>query len=112
MSTQWQYDWYVLAVIGLLFVCSLITRSGYWLIGDHLPLPDSVRRALRYAPVAALIAIIVPELLPWRAGGSPEIDLKAIAAIFAVLAYLRTRSTLVVIIAGMVMFWLLKYFFA
>src|SRR5690606_22400690 len=53
-------DSYVLGAIALLTLCSLLTRAGYFLFGDHLPLTDPVRRALRYAPVAALTAIIVP----------------------------------------------------
>lgn len=108
MMTYWQYDWYLLGAIGLLIVCSFLTRVSYLLFGDHLPLPDSVRRALRYAPVAALIAIIVPELLPWEEGAPPVFDMQIVAAVVAVLVYMRTRSTVLVIVSGMLMFWLLK----
>lgn len=109
MSTYWQYDWYTLGAIGLLTLCSFITRSGYLLFGDHLPLPDSVRRALRYAPVAALIAIIVPELLPWEQGGTPVFDIPLIlAALVAVFIFIRTRSTVLVIVSGMLTLWLLQ----
>ena len=67
-----QYDWYILGAIACLTVVSFLTRSGYFLFGDHLPLPDGVRRALRYAPVAALTAIILPEFLPWSAQEFPN----------------------------------------
>lgn len=112
MSTYWQYDWYLLGAIGLLTLCSFITRSGYMLFGDHLPLPDSVRRALRYAPVAALIAIIVPELLPWKQGDIPAFDIPIIAAMVAVFLFIRTRSTVLVIVSGMLTLWLLKALFS
>jgi hypothetical protein len=38
-------DTYMLAVIGLLTLCSLLTRAGYFLFGDRFPLTDGVRRA-------------------------------------------------------------------
>ncbi len=109
---NWQYDAYVLGAIALLVVCSVVTRSVYYVLGDHLPLPESVRRALRYAPVAALIAIILPELLPWGPEVAPVISLKALAALVAVFAFVRTRSPVLVIVAGMLALWLLRALFA
>ncbi len=100
--------WYVLGAIALLTLCSLITRAGYLLLGDYLPLSDGIRRALRYAPAAALVGIIVPEILPWQPGTDPVLDAKAAAAVVAVLLYLRTRNGLVVIAGGMVAYWLIR----
>ncbi|MCX5589723.1 AzlD domain-containing protein [Alcaligenes endophyticus] len=105
---NWQYDAYVLGAIALLIVCSVITRTGYFVLGDYLPLPESVRRALRYAPVAALIAIILPELLPWGPETSPVISAKALAALVAVLAFVRTRNPVLVIVVGMLALWLFR----
>jgi len=104
-------DLYVLGAIGLLVLCSLLTRSGYFLFGDHLPLSEPVRRALRYAPTAALLGIVIPEILPWQAGVGPVFDLKAVAALVGVLVFLRTRSTVLIIVAGMVAFWVLRALF-
>lgn len=100
--------WYVLGAIALLTLCSLITRAGYLLLGDYLPLSDGIRRALRYAPAAALVGIIVPEILPWQPGTAPVLDVKAAAAVVAVLLYLRTHNGLVVIAGGMVAYWLIR----
>lgn len=61
-------SWYVLGAILVLALCSLITRAGYMVFGDYLPLPEGVRRALRYAPAAALTGIIIPEILPLATG--------------------------------------------
>ena len=99
-------DAYMLAVIGLLTLCSAITRAGYFVVGNRIPLTE--RRALRYAPPAALIAIIVPELLPWAEGGRAFFDVKLLAAVVAVVVYARTRSTIAVILSGMGAFWLLR----
>lgn len=46
--SDWQYDWYVLGAIALLVLCSLLTRTGYFMFGDLLPLTERMRRALRY----------------------------------------------------------------
>ena len=100
---------YVLAAIGVLTLCSFLTRAGYFLFGDHLPLSESVRRALRYAPVAALTAIVVPDLLPWEAGASALIDARMLAAVVAVLIYWRTRSTIGLMVGGMCAYWVIDW---
>ncbi len=102
-------DSYVLGAIALLTLCSLLTRAGYFLFGDHLPLTDPVRRALRYAPVAALTAIIVPDLLPWEAGASAIFDVKMLAAVVAVLIYWRTHSTIGLMVGGMCAYWVIAW---
>ena len=100
--------WYVVGAILLLALCSLITRAGYLVFGDHLPLSDGVRRALRYAPAAALTGIIVPEILPWQPGTIPVFDVKAAAALVAIAVYMKTRNSLMVIVGGMVAYWVLR----
>lgn len=105
----WPSDLYVYAAIGLLALCSLITRAGYMVFGDYLPLPDGLRRALRYAPAAALTGIIVPDLLPWKAGVGPVFDLKLVAALAAIAVFLRTRNAVLVIVAGMIVLWVLRW---
>jgi branched-subunit amino acid transport protein len=108
MTGNDEYDLYILGVIALLTLCSFLTRSGYFLFGDYLPLTESVRRALRYAPTAALIGIVVPELLPWRAEGGAVLDVKVLAALVAIFLFWRTRSTVLVIVGGMAALWILR----
>jgi branched-subunit amino acid transport protein len=100
---------YYWAAVGVLTLCSLITRSTYIVFGRHLPLSDGVRRALRYAPVAALTAIVVPDLLPWRAGVGPVLDIKLLAGIVGGLMFLFVRNTVLVIVAGMAALWGLRW---
>ncbi|KDC59316.1 AzlD domain-containing protein [Bordetella bronchiseptica] len=102
-------DLYVYGAILLLTLCSVLTRAGFMLFGDYIPLPDGVRRALRYAPAAALTAIVVPDLLPWKAGFGPAFDYKLVAGVLAIMAFLRTRSAVLVIVVGMVALWGLRW---
>lgn len=107
--TLWPSEIYVYSAILLLAFCSLLTRAGFMLFGDYIPLPDSVRRALRYAPAAALTAIIVPDLLPWKPGLGPLFDYKLVAAAVSIIVFLRTRSAVLVIVAGMMVLWSLRW---
>ncbi len=53
------------AILGILGmgVITLVTRSFFMIPDKEIPLPDWVRDGLRYAPLAALAAVIVPEIV-------------------------------------------------
>ncbi len=51
----------VVAILGMGLV-TLVTRSFFMIPKEELPLPDWVRQGLRYAPLAALVAVIAPEI--------------------------------------------------
>ncbi len=57
--TDWEI---VLAIVGMGAI-TLLTRSFFMLPKHDLPLPDWVKQGLRYAPLAALAAVIVPEIV-------------------------------------------------
>ena len=103
MDTQYLYS-----AIGLLALCVVICRTSYLVFGHHFPLPPKIRSALRYAPLAAITAIIVPDVLPWGAQAGPQFDLKCLAALLAIGVSLRTRNSLLVIVSGMIVLWLLR----
>lgn len=107
MSTQEYVGW----AIALLFVCSVICRAGYMLFGHYIPLSENVRRALRYAPAAALTAILVPEMLPFTLERGPYFDYRLLAGIVAILVFMKTRSAVMVIVSGMVALWALRWAF-
>lgn len=51
-----------LAIVGMALI-TLLTR-GFFLIPDRdLPMPEWLRQGLRYAPLAALAAVVAPEIL-------------------------------------------------
>lgn len=54
------YVW--MASIGLAVV-TLITRAFFMLPRQEVPLPAWLRRGLKYAPVAALAAVVAPQVL-------------------------------------------------
>jgi len=102
---------YVYLAIVLLTLCSVISRTTFMLFGDYVPLPDGLRKALRYAPVAALVAILVPDLLPWVPGSGPSLDPRLFAGIVGCLVFFRTRSSVLIIVAGMAALWTLRWLF-
>ena len=54
--------WTVLTIFGLAVV-TVITRSFFFLSSKPWTLPDWVQRGLHYAPIAALAAVIAPEIV-------------------------------------------------
>ena len=51
-----------IAVIGLALL-TLVTRGFFLLPDRELPLPGWLRQGLRYAPLAALMAVVAPEIV-------------------------------------------------
>jgi branched-subunit amino acid transport protein len=99
---------YLYSAILLLALCVVICRTGYMVFGHFFPLPPKLRSALRYAPLAALVAIIVPDVLPWTELAGPQFDLKFVAAGVSLLVFLATRNGLLVILSGMLTLWSLR----
>ena len=93
--------WMGIAAVAGLTLVSIVTR-GFFLIPDReVPIPGWLREALRYAPLAALVAVIVPEIAmtdghlvsSWK-------DARIYAAAAGVLVFVTTRSLLGTILAG------------
>lgn len=90
----------VLAILGL-GVLTLVTRAFFLIPKRELPLPGWLREGLRYAPLAALVAVVVPEVLmsqgqfidTWR-----DARLPAVAA--AIGYYFWRRGILGTILTG------------
>jgi branched-subunit amino acid transport protein len=51
-----------IAVIGLT-VLTVVTRGFFFLSRREIPIPDWLRQGLRYAPLAAMAAVVVPEVV-------------------------------------------------
>ena len=52
----------VLAVLGLT-VITIVTRGFFFLTEREVPIPLWLRQGLRYAPLAAMAAVVVPEVV-------------------------------------------------
>ena len=59
--------WTLLAIVGLT-VISVVTRSFFFISEREWRLPEWAQRGLQYAPIAALSAVIAPDIL--RAPGA------------------------------------------
>jgi branched-subunit amino acid transport protein len=95
--------------IGLLLVATIVTRCSFFIFGNAVKLPPKVQHALRYAPAAALAAIVAPDLV--LNGGALDLtwhNPKLFAGIGAAAFFLATRRLLGTIIVGMVLFTALR----
>ena len=103
-------DWEIWAVIAVLTLSTVITRSGFWLAGHKVSIPPRIQDMLRYAPACALAAIIGPDLL-LDTGGNIHLELgnpKLLAGIASVVFYLWRKNMLQTIVFGMLVFTLLR----
>lgn len=99
-------------LILLLTLSTVVTRSFFFLLGNKVTMPAWVQHALRYAPAAALSAILAPDLL--LAGGEvvePWTNPRLLAGFMATLFFLATRHLLGTIIVGMTCFSVLRLMF-
>lgn len=97
-----------LAII-VLTVATILTRSSFFLLGHAVKLPPKVQHALRYAPAAALAAIVAPDLV--LANGALQLtwmNPKLGAGLGAALFFVTTRHLLGTIVAGMGLYSLLR----
>ncbi|MEN9904293.1 MAG: hypothetical protein RLZZ555_858 [Pseudomonadota bacterium] len=85
---------------GLLAATTLITRGSFIIPGERGRLPPALQRALRYAPAAALAALIAPDLLLVQ-GSIQPINPKLLAGIVVCLITLRTRRSWLPFLLGM-----------
>ena len=105
--------------IGALFVgmglVTLGTRSFFMFWGDRVRMPELILRSIRYAPLAAIVAILAPEIL--MPVGATQISqfnwatpqIWAGLAAFVVFTWLRTM--LPTLIIGMLVYSALRYWF-
>ena len=73
--------------------------------------PDTMRRALHYVPPAVLSAIIFPELFLQEGHLALSLDnYRLLAGLAAILIAWSSKNTLITIIVGMVVLFLLQFF--
>ncbi|HZE11946.1 MAG TPA: AzlD domain-containing protein [Burkholderiales bacterium] len=105
MSETW-LAWTLIVGMGLV---AFLTRAVFILPGSHLKLPATAERVLRYAPAAALMAIVVPDLAMPQGALSISIgNPKLVAGLVAFGLAAATRSILLTIVGGMLVLTLIR----
>ncbi len=97
--------WETLLAIAGLALITLLARSFFLLPERELQLPDWLRRSMRYAPLAALSAVLAPEIL--MSQGlllNTLMDARLPAALLGMMFYFWKRSILGTLIVGMAVY--------
>lgn len=95
--------------IALLALATVLARSSFFLLGHAVKLPERVQHALRYAPAAALAAIVAPDLLMDGAVlNASWHNPRLLAALGASVFFLATRHLLGTIVVGMALYTALR----
>jgi branched-subunit amino acid transport protein len=101
--------WTAWALIAGAALVAFLSRAIFVLPGSHLRLPATAERVLRYAPAAALMAIVAPDLAFVQGALSISIENpKLIAGLVAFGLAAGTRNILLTIAGGMAVLLLLR----
>ena len=103
------WPWYHIVAIAGLAGVTLLSRAFFLIPEREVPIPGWLREALRYAPLAALAAVVVPETLltnghlltTWQ-------DPRPYAVLAGALWYWRSRGMLGTILCGTAVLLVLK----
>lgn len=89
--------WLTFLLIGL---ATTLPRASFIVLGNRVSLPPVVQRALRYAPAAALAAIVAPDVLVVSGAFAP-LNPKLAGVLAAVAVAVLARNPWLPFIAGM-----------
>jgi branched-subunit amino acid transport protein len=99
--------WFLVVAMGLI---TFALRLSFVLGANHIVLPNSLQRALRYAPPAVLSAIVFPELVtPDGAVDLSPRNSRLVAGLLAAVVAWRTENVLLTIAVGMLVLWTLEW---
>jgi branched-subunit amino acid transport protein len=100
--------WLVMLLGGLI---TFGMRFSLIYLFGRFQVPETMRRALHYVPPAVLSAIIFPELFLREGEWYVSLDnYRLLAGLAAILVAWFSKNTLITIIAGMVVLFLLQFF--
>ncbi|MDP2823665.1 MAG: AzlD domain-containing protein [Sulfuritalea sp.] len=89
--------WLTFILIGL---ATTLPRASFIVLGSRVRLPSVVQRALRYAPAAALAAIVMPDVLVVSGEFAP-LNPKLAGVIAAIAVAVLSRNPWLPFVAGM-----------
>jgi len=102
MNGEWLTP--IIAILGLV-VITVVTRAFFMIPERELPMPDWLRRGLKYAPLAALAAVIAPELVMTQGALIHSLlDARLPGTAAATAFYFWRRSILGTIVVGMAVY--------
>ena len=98
-------DFWTLAVIAGLAGVTVLTRCFFFMSDKPWHLPAWAQRGLQYAPIAALSAVVIPEIVMSQGQliGTWQ-DARLFAAAAGTAVYFRTRNVLLTIVLGMAVY--------
>ena len=96
--------WPWVAIVGLA-VLTVVTRAFFMIPDQEIPMPRWFKRGLKYAPLAALSAVIAPEVVMTQ-GALIEslLDARLPAVVCASVYFFYQRSILGTIVLGMAVY--------
>ncbi len=98
-------DFWTLAVIAGLAVVTVITRGFFVFSSKPWRLPAWAERGLQYAPIAALTAVVVPEVVMLQGQlVSTWLDARIFGAAAGMAVFFWRRDTLLTIVVGMAVY--------
>jgi branched-subunit amino acid transport protein len=90
----------VIAILGLALI-TLVTRAFFLYPERDLPLPGWLQQGLRYAPLAALVAVVAPEIVMTQGRLIDTwMDARLPGVVAATVYYLWRRDILGTIVSG------------
>lgn len=98
-------DLWTLAIIAGLACVTVVARSFFFISSKPWSLPHWAQRGLQYAPIAALSAVVLPEIV--MAQGQligTWMDARIFGALAGALAYWWRRDVLATIVLGMAVY--------
>lgn len=96
--------WPWVAVIGLAAV-TVVTRAFFMIPEREIPMPEWLKRGLKYAPLAALAAVLAPEIVMNQGALiSSWADARLPAVLCASLYFFFRRGILGTIVLGMAVY--------
>lgn len=96
--------WSLAVIVGLAFV-TVLTRSFFFIFSKSWHLPHWAQRGLQYAPIAALSAVVIPEIITVQGElVSTWQDARLYAAVAGAAAYFWRRDVLITILGGMAVY--------
>lgn len=98
--------WFIFLLIGL---ATTLPRASFIVLGQRATLPPTLQRSLRYAPAAALAALVLPDLLV-SGGQLAPFNPKLAGGLAAILVALRWRNPWLPFLAGMAALHLARHF--